>query len=124
MNRTQEFLNFINEVFTKYSVEVPQNIVEYMQGLEFSIQTNEKPMFTEFGAMILQYMQDNVDQPAWKAKDIAEGLFVPSRKVSGAMRKLVADGYVEKMSCNPVVYTLTESGKNIKINVNIEGDND
>ena len=124
MNRTQEFIDFINEVFEKYSIDVPQNIAEYMQGLEMSNQVAEKPLFTESGAMILQYMQDNLDQPAWKAKDIAEGLFVASRKVSGAMRKLVSDGYVEKLACSPVVYALTEKGKTIKIEVTIEGEND
>jgi len=31
------------------------------------------------------------------------------------MRKLVADGYFEKMGDNPVVYALTEQGKNINI---------
>jgi DNA-binding PadR family transcriptional regulator len=35
--------------------------------------------------------------------------------VSGAMRKLVTDGFVEKMSDEPVIYTLTEKGKNYKI---------
>ena len=51
----------------------------------------------------------------WKAKDIAEELFVNSRKVSGAMRKLVNDGFVEKLGKEPVVYELTEKGKNIVI---------
>ena len=50
------------------------------------------------------------------AKDIAEGLFVSSRTVSGAMRKLVTDGYVEKVGQEPVVYAITEKGKNIEIN--------
>ena len=51
----------------------------------------------------------------WKSRDIAEGLFIASRAVSGAMRKLVTDGYVEKVGQDPVVYTLTELGKNIEI---------
>ena len=51
----------------------------------------------------------------WKAKDIAEGLFISSRTVSGAMRKLVADGFVEKVGQDPTIYSLTENGKNINI---------
>jgi predicted transcriptional regulator len=51
----------------------------------------------------------------WKARDIAEGLFINSRAVSGAMRKLVTDGYVEKIGQDPVVYSLTDNGKNIEI---------
>ena len=51
----------------------------------------------------------------WKARDIAEGLFVSSRTVSGAIRKLVTDGFVEKVGQDPVIYSITEQGKNIKI---------
>jgi predicted transcriptional regulator len=50
----------------------------------------------------------------FKAKDIAEGLFISSRAVSGAIRKLVTDGYVEKVGQDPVIYSITEEGKNIK----------
>ena len=38
-----------------------------------------------------------------------------SKRVSGAMRKLVTDGYMEKLGQDPVVYGLTETGKNIVI---------
>ena len=51
----------------------------------------------------------------WKARDIAEGLFISSRAVSGAMRKLVTDGFVEKVGQDPVIYSITEKGINIKI---------
>lgn len=54
----------------------------------------------------------------WKAKDIAEGLFVSSRTVSGSIRKLVTDGFVEKVSQDPVIYSITEKGKNINIEEN------
>ena len=33
-----------------------------------------------------------------------------SRTASGAMRKLVTDGYLEKVGENPVVYSITEKG--------------
>ena len=49
------------------------------------------------------------------AKDIGEGLFISSRAVSGAIRKLVTDGYVEKIGQDPVVYALTEKGKTVEI---------
>ena len=52
---------------------------------------------------------------SWKARDIAEGLFISSRTVSGAIRKLVNDGFVEKNGKDPVVYTITEAGKTIEI---------
>jgi predicted transcriptional regulator len=53
--------------------------------------------------------------PMMKAKEIAEGMFISSRAVSGAMRKLVTDGFVEKVGQDPVMYILTEKGKNINI---------
>ena len=75
----------------------------------------EKPLFTDNGKLILQYLKDNQATSTWKAKEIAEGLFISSRAVSGAIRKLVTDGYVEKMGQDPVIYSLTENGKNIVI---------
>ena len=67
------------------------------------------------GLIILKYLR-NSEQTSLKARDIAEGVSLPSRKVSGAMRKLVTDGYVEKFGQNPVIYTLTEKGKNFNLN--------
>jgi predicted transcriptional regulator len=31
------------------------------------------------------------------------------------MRKLVSDGYVEKIGADPVMYLITEKGKNINV---------
>jgi predicted transcriptional regulator len=51
----------------------------------------------------------------WKARDIAEWLFISSRTVSGSMRKLVSDGFVEKVGSEPTIYSITELGKNVEI---------
>ena len=75
----------------------------------------EKPELTDNGKLILKYMQDHPETITWKAKDVAEGLFISSRTVSGSMRKLVTDSFAEKVSEQPVIYTLTEKGKNYKI---------
>ncbi len=68
---------------------------------------------TENGQKILQYMQENetTQNNLFKAKEIGEGLFMSSRSVSGAMRKLVADGYATKVPGNPVVYSITPLGR-------------
>ena len=50
-----------------------------------------------------------------KAKDIAEAIAVSSRQVSGAMRKLVIDGYVEKIGQDPIVYAITDKGRSLSI---------
>ena len=34
-----------------------------------------------------------------------------SKSVSGTMRKLVSDGYFSKSGSNPVMYSLTDKGK-------------
>lgn len=76
----------------------------------------EKPLFTDNGKIVLKYMQEHVsDMPMAKAKDIGEGLFISSRAVSGAMRKLVTDGFVEKIGQDPTVYSLTNKGKEVVI---------
>ena len=52
----------------------------------------------------------------FKAKDICEGLFLASsRTVSGAMRKLITDGYVEKIVGNPVCYSLSLLGMSVEV---------
>ena len=69
-----------------------------------------KPKFTENGKLFLGYMIENKEtfRNLFKAKEIGEGLGISSRTASGAMRKLVTDGYVEKIGQDPVVYALTE----------------
>lgn len=83
----------------------------------------EKAPFTENGARVLIWMQENADHynNILKAKEIAEGMFaingtpITSRTVSGAMRKLITDGYVTKTEGTPVCYSLTDSGKAIEV---------
>lgn len=37
---------------------------------------------------------------------------MPSRSVSGSMKKLITEGFVEKIGSDPVAYAITEKGKN------------
>ena len=80
---------------------------------------SSKPKFTENGKLVLQYMKDNKDNynNLFKAKEIGEGLGISSRTASGAMRKLVTDGYIEKIGESPVVYSLTVAGIEVDLNV-------
>ena len=73
----------------------------------------EKPLLSDNGKPILKFMQTTMEKG--KAKDIAEAMFISSRSVSGAMRKLVTDGFVEKIGEDPIIYCITEKGKNIEI---------
>lgn len=119
MTKKEEFIKYIEDLmYFTHKMDGPvmsDNVQMYWNAFKGK-NDSEKPAFTDNGKLILKYLQDNPDTPMWKAKDIAEGLFVSSRTVSGAMRKLVTDGYVEKVGQEPVVYAITEKGKNITIN--------
>ena len=112
----QEFLNFIKALMAAAPEVVEDLITDDIQRyLDILEKDNvEKVEITDNGKVILDYMQ-KCDSSMLKARDIGEGLGVSSRNISGALRKLVTDGFCEKMGQNPVVYTLTEKGKNYNI---------
>ena len=111
----QEFIDFLNELMKAAPhVEMTPNVKAYIDAL--MEKGEEKPVLTDNGKLILRYMQENSDKTLFKAREIAEGLFISSRTVSGAMRKLVTDGYVEKVATDPVIYSITEQGKTVEIN--------
>lgn len=108
-----DFLNALMEAAPDVAEELmTENVKAYIEAL--TDKKNEKPILTDNGKLVLKYLQ-NAEPGIYKAKDIADGLFVSSRNVSGAMRKLVTDGFVEKVGESPVLYTLTEKGKEFKI---------
>jgi predicted transcriptional regulator len=57
-------------------------------------------------------MQKNYEScgNSFKCKVIGEGIFMSGRSVSGAMRKLLSEEFVEKTGNDPVLYSLTEKG--------------
>lgn len=106
---------FINEI-KAIMVEPPESVLspdalDFWNGLNATGDT-EKPAFTENGKLVLKYMQDNKEiyNNLFKAKDVGEGLSISSRTVSGALRKLVNDQFVEKVGTNPTIYSLTQKG--------------
>lgn len=118
MSKKQEFIEFINTVFNEANItlnNMPDGVRLYWETF-CETQESEKPILTDNGKLILQFLKDNQNTQKWKSKDIAEELFIPSRSVSGAIRKLVTDGFVEKIGQDPAIYILTEKGKNFEIN--------
>lgn len=116
MTKCESFIKFFDELIEETNATMPEDVEEFYEILKSSAKDHQdKPAFTEMGLIILDYLK-NCEQTSLKARDIAEGVTLPSRKVSGAMRKLVTDGYVEKFGQNPVIYTLTEKGKNFNLN--------
>ena len=116
MTKRQEFVQFVDALIAQYhgNVPIPENVKIYLDALRENGEQEEKPEFTDNGKMILQYLQ-TIPEGMYKARDIAEGLFTSSKCVSGAMRKLVTDGFVEKVGQDPVMYALTDAGRKINI---------
>ena len=113
MTNKQSFIDFIQKNVN--IDEMPEEAKNYWNSLTV-VKEKEKPPFTENGKMILEYMKDNYQtNELFSSKDIADGLMVTSRTVSGAIRKLITDGYVEKASVEPVTYRLTEKGIEVVI---------
>lgn len=116
MNKYKQFLDYFDWLVEncKQSVVMPDEVQNVYNMLQEQ-QAMEKPMFTESGLSILEYLQ-TCDAKSLKARDIADGMVISSRQVSGAIRKLVTDGFVDKYGQNPVIYSLTEKGRNFDIN--------
>ena len=109
----EEFIKYLEELIKAApQVEMTEGARLYINAL--TAVAEEKPELTDNGKMILKYLQ-NSPVAGYKAKDIAEGLFASSRAISGAIRKLITDGFVEKLGESPSIYAITEKGKNYKI---------
>lgn len=114
MSNKQEFIEYVKNVMI--DSEMPENAKKYFETLMIEKPAKEKPLFTDNGKLILQYMKDNYqDNANFSSKQIAEGIMLTSRAVSGAIRKLVTDGFVNKVSADPVIYQLSDKGIEIKI---------
>ena len=115
MTKKEKFINEVEDLL-KTGIPLSSDSMDFFNSLKIT-GDNGKVAFTQNGKAVLRFIQENVDNYGnlFKAKDIGEGMGVSSRTVSGAMRKLVTDGYVERLGENPVVYSLTEKGKNINL---------
>ena len=107
----------INNAVNTRGIELDSDALVYFEALK-QAKEKEKPAFTDNGKQIMKFMQSSWEQfnNLMKAKDIADGTFLSSRSVSGSIRKLVTDGYVEKIGQDPISYSLTDAGKEVAIN--------
>ena len=116
MNKYEQFIDFFDYLVAncKEPVAIPDEVQQVYDNLMLQA-VKEKPMFTQAGLEILEYLQGS-SKTSHKAKDIADDMGVSSRKVSGAIRKLCTDGFVDKMSASsPVIYSLSTKGKEFNI---------
>lgn len=118
MSKKQKFIEMV-EVLLEHNEDITfdKEALEYFNILKAADINNDKPKFTDNGKLVLKYMQENKElrNNIFNAKEVGEGLGVSSRTASGAMRKLVTDGYVEKIGTNPVIYSLTTSGVEVDV---------
>ena len=122
MTDREAFVDYVNRTLETVMIE------EFGKGTEYKDQvkrywnvflngeeTGKK--ITENGQKILIFMQENEEAMSniFTSKEIAEALFVSGRSVSGSMRKLFGDGYVDKEGNNPIKYSLTDLGRNLSL---------
>lgn len=99
-----EFLKEL-EIYSKY---FSPEVMSFYTDLKEKAQNT----FTENGKKILICMQQNENKyKIFNSKQLGELLFMPPRSVSGAMKKLLNEGYCRKQATNPVTYELTTLGK-------------
>lgn len=119
MSKRDAFIQVIETVLNKPEIidSFPQEI--WTKAIDFWKEfLDNKPKesgadVTENGIKILRWMSANKESLSnvFTSREVAEGLFTSGRSVSGAMRKLTSDGYVQKVGQNPVQYSLTEQGE-------------
>ena len=123
MTKKEAFIKVIDYLFTDEHAMEAEEIFkeEFSLAVEFfndfkNNKVKNSGAMTENGKNLLSWMQENVDTMTnlFTSKEVAEGLFTSGRSVAGSMRKLVTDGYVEKIGKDPVQYSLTEKGINYK----------
>lgn len=122
MTKREAFIEIVEEIFSRPDIYAENYLDTYTLADEYwnefkNGKVKNSSAITENGQKILSYMQENIEKMSnlFTSKEIAEGLFTSGRSVAGSMRKLITDGYVEKVGKDPVQYSLTEVGQNYKI---------
>lgn len=119
MTKKEAFTKIINYLFEEEHLNLDEFFVEewslacdYWDDFKDGKIRNSGPV-TENGRKLLKWMQENEERMSniFTSRDAAEPLFTSGRAISGIMRKLAADEYVEKVGQNPVQYALTEKGR-------------
>ena len=110
----EEFIKTV-DLLIENTKEFSEEALKFYENFKSVTEEAEKPQLTENGKRILLFLK-NSEKELWKSKELADELQISSRSVSGSCRKLVTDGFVEKVSKDPVIYTLSSKGKEIIIN--------
>ena len=104
--------NFISEIEKLLKTNtINEDAMNYFTEFKNGTVKNSS-VITEKGAAILRFLQTQPSTNyAFTAKMIAEELNMNTRSISGTMRKLLNDGYVEKLTTlTPITYQITPAG--------------
>ena len=105
--RKNVFIETVENLFNAYPLNVPAEALEFFEDYKRSKSSNRKEI-TDKGIAIILALREN---PEWiTAKALGEIMDVSGRSISGSMKKLVEDGYVEKRAGTPSAYKITEKG--------------
>lgn len=111
----EQFIKEIEEILKNQKIKLSEQANKYFELLKNGKQSLGG--ITENGKAILQYCQANwqYNNNIFTSKNISDGIQIPARSVSGSIRKLVADGYIQKINSSPVSYSITEHGKEFSL---------
>ena len=109
MNKNK-FFEEVDEIINSGAYGFSEEALEGLKELKSNIKN--KTGLTDNGKKVLQYMQEHFDETEnnFKSKEIGEGLFISSRSVSGSMKKLITEGFVNKIGTDPVAYEISQKG--------------
>ena len=114
MSKKEKFIELVKVLMENVSIDETEwsDALIYFEALQMS-EDNAKPPITDKGKDIILFIQNNYASfnNMFSSKQIADGMGVPTRSVSASMRGLVSGGYLEKISDKPVIYSITERGK-------------
>ena len=120
MTDRESFVDYVGRIIEEFDQDITktahgEQVKRYWKALLDGEETGKK--VTENGQKILIFMQENEKamNNIFTSKEIAEALFVSGRSISGSMRKLFGDGYINKEGNNPVKYSLTDFGRNLSL---------
>ena len=120
MSKKEKFIQLVQNLMENVSIDKDEwaDALDYWNALQVTSDA-EKPAITEKGIAILNFAKQNKElyNNLFKAKDIGDGLTLSSRAVSGSLRKLVTDGYFEKIGENPIMYSLTTKGSEAQFDI-------
>lgn len=109
--RKKIFIETVEQLFKAYPLNIPTEAFEFFE--DYKKGSSVAKEMTEKGYNILLGLKEVND---WiTAKALGERLDISGRSVSGTMRKLVLDGFVEKQAGNPASYKVTEKGLNYEL---------